>query len=540
MVSISRRGALGILGFGAASAMFPRLALGQETRPSIRIAVASLLTRNTLDPWNEQSIPGGRILQPNVWEGLLQRNLQGNLEIQPGLATEWKVIDDKIVELKLRQGVKFHNGDEMTGEDVAFSFSRERVFGDTKPSQGEALADAAGDRPAGLSVPESMPSYARALWPSFAGVEVVDRYTVRLHNAIGDLTLLGRLAAAGTVGSLRAWNEAESYDVWSRQPVTTAPYMTESFEPNATLTMVAFDDYWGGRPPIERITWVEVPEVSARVNGLLAGDYDFACDIPPDQIPVVEGNSAYEIRGGAVQNSRIVIFNKSNELIANPKIRQAMSHAIDRQAIVDALWGGRTTVPDGLQFPSFKDAGMFVDGWTNPEYNPDLARQLLQEAGYNGELIRFPISNNYYTNEVTTAQVMAQMWKQVGLNVETPFTDSWGEVIKDTATSVANWSSGASMNDPIAGIVSGFGPKSFVYPYVWANDEFDTLVTTLETSLDPEARHAAFARMLEIAEREDPAYMVLHQNANFIGVRKDITWQPSPDFTMDFRPGNWN
>ncbi|KKC37299.1 ABC transporter substrate-binding protein [Devosia epidermidihirudinis] len=538
MVSITRRGALGLFVAGAAGAAFPRLAFGQDARPSIRIAVPSLPTRNTLDPWNEQSIPGSRILQPNVWEGLLQRNLQGDLEVQPGLATDWKIIDDKIIEVTLRQGVKFHNGDELTAEDVAFSFSRERVFGSTEPAQGEALAQA-GDAPKALDLPEALPSYARSLWPSFAGVEVVDRYTVRLHNGVGDLTILGRLAAAGTIGSLRSWNEAGSYAEWARKPVTTAPYITESFEPNATLTMVAFDDYWGGRPSIERITWVEVPEVSGRVNGLLAGDFDFACDLPPDQIKVIEGNPNFEIRGGAVQNARIVIFNKANELIANPLIRRAMTHAIDRQAIVDALWGGRTDVPNGLQFPSFKSAGMYVDGWTNPEYNPDLARSLLQEAGYNGELIKFPISNNYYVNEVTTAQVMAQMWKQVGLNVETPFTDNWGAVIKDPSTGVANWSSGASMPDPISGMVNNIGPGSFIRPEVWSNEEFDNLVGTLETSLDGTERRDAFARMMDIAEREDPAYMVLHRNASFTGVRKDIQWQASPDFTMDFRPSNW-
>ena len=84
---------------------------------------------NTLDVLREQSNVGERVFFSSLWEALISKNWRGDLEREAGLATEWRRVDDQIVELKLRQGVKFHNGDEMTAEDVIFSFSRERMFG---------------------------------------------------------------------------------------------------------------------------------------------------------------------------------------------------------------------------------------------------------------------------------------------------------------------------------------------------------------------------------------------------------------------------
>src|SRR5690606_11547231 len=139
MLSITRRSALGLLGAGAGSLIMPRMAFSQGKRPSITIAVQKITNNNTLDIWHEQSNVGERVFFPNLWEGLSLRDWMGDQGPVPGLATEWTRIDDKTLELKLRPGVKFHNGDELTADDVAFSFSRERVFGDTEPAGGKTI-----------------------------------------------------------------------------------------------------------------------------------------------------------------------------------------------------------------------------------------------------------------------------------------------------------------------------------------------------------------------------------------------------------------
>ena len=139
MIILNRRHALGLIAAGTGSVAMPGLLRAQGARPSITIAVQKITNNNTLDPWNEQSNVGERVFFPNLWESLIGRDWMGTQGPVPSLATDWKRLDDRTMELKLREGVRFHNGDEMTAEDVAFSFSPERVFADTQPVGGKTI-----------------------------------------------------------------------------------------------------------------------------------------------------------------------------------------------------------------------------------------------------------------------------------------------------------------------------------------------------------------------------------------------------------------
>ncbi|MFN3550135.1 MAG: ABC transporter substrate-binding protein [Mesorhizobium sp.] len=542
MLPITRRHTLGLFGATAGSLILPRMTFAQGKRPSVTIAVQKITNNNTLDIWNEQSNVGERVFFPNFWEGLINRDWMGNQGPVAGLATEWKRIDDKTLELKLRQGVKFHNGDELTAEDVVFSFSKERLFGNTEPKGGKTIYESDNKPTTVKELPAAVPGIGRRLWPALAGVEAIDKYTVRFHNATPDVTLEGRLYAFGSqITNRRAWDEAASYTDWARKPITTGPYMVGEYKPDVSLTLVAFDEYWGGRPPLEEIRFVEVPEVASRVNGLLSGEYDFACDLPPDQIATVQAASGFEVQGSTILNHRVSVFNTQNEILANPLVRRAMTHAIDRQAIVDALWGGQTVVPPGLQFDIFKTTNMFIDGWAAPEYNPQLAQDLLKQAGYKGDAIPFRLLNNYYTNQTANGQVMVEMWKQAGLNVEIQMKENWAQIHDpEGVKGVRDWSASANINDPVTPMVTQFGPNGEMQQKKdWTNAEMNELSVVLETSTDRALRKKAYARMLEICEREDPAYQVLHQNAVFTGMKSSLKWKAAPAFAMDFRSNNW-
>ncbi|MDS9469381.1 ABC transporter substrate-binding protein [Paracoccus sp. MBLB3053] len=540
---INRRHTLGLFGAAAGSLILPRGLRAQGQRREITIAVQKITNNNTLDVWNEQSNVGERVFFPNMWEGLILRDWMGNQGPMPGLATEWKRLDDKTLELKLRQGVRFHNGDELTAEDVVFSFSDERLFAGTEPAGGKTIYAENFKPQSAKELPANIPGIARRMWPALRGVEAVDKYTVRFHNATPDVTLEGRLYAHGSqIANKRAWDEAGSYAEWAAKPVTTGPYMVEEFRPDVSLTLVAFDDYWGGRPPLQRIRFVEVPEVASRVNGLLSGEYDFACDLPPDQISTVTAAPGLEVQSSTIWNHRITVFNKQNEFLADPLVRRAFTHAIDRKAIVDALWGGQTVIPAGLQFESFKTSDMFVEGWSVPEYNPDLARDLLKQAGYKGDAIPYRLLNNYYTNQTPTAQILVEMWKQVGLNVEIQMKENWAQIHDpEGVKGVRDWSASNTINDPITPLVVQFGPNGEAQQKrdFW-NDEVNQLSSVMETSTNRADRKKAITRLLEITEREDPAYTVLHQNAVFTGMKSDLNWKAAPAFAMDFRSSNWN
>ena len=498
---------------------------------------------NTLEVLREQSNVGERIFFSSIWEGLIGRDWLGGLGPVPGLATEWRRISDSVIELKLRPGVRFHNGDEMTADDVVFSFSRERMFGETlATAHGRTIPIGEGmpaPRP-GKELPPEVPAVARRAWPALERVEAVDRMTVRFHNATPDVTLEGRLSRYGSeIVSRRAFEAASSWLDWARKPVTTGPYRVQEFQADRSLLLVAHDDYWGGRPPLRQIRFVEVPEVSSRINGLLAGDYHFACDIPPDQIPGIERNRAFEVQGGTILNHRLICFDKNHAQLRDARVRRAITHSMDRKAIVESLWAGRTEVPKGLQWPYYDQ--MFHADWDVPAYDPAEARRLLREAGYRGEPIPYRLLNNYYTNQNATAQVMVEMWRAVGLNIQIEMKENWSQILERTPTrAIRDWSNSAPFNDPVSSLVAQHGPNGQQQQVgEYSNDELNRLSVELETGTDRARRRAAFRRMLEIAEREDPAYTVIHQNATFTAKRRDIRWKASPAFAMDFRQGNW-
>jgi peptide/nickel transport system substrate-binding protein len=539
MVNVERRAFL-MLASGAVA--LPRFAIAQsDTRPEIVVAVQKLVTSNTLDPVAEQSNVGERILNSYV-ELLIGRNLQGQLESMPQLATSWKRISHEVVEVSLRQGVKFHNGDEMTAEDIAFTFSAARMFGSTTPSGWDKTITMDTSRPTQKSkeLPTQVPAVARRLWPSLIKVEVVDKYTCRFVNATPDVTIEGRLSAMGSqIVNRRAFEEAASWLDYARRPVGTGPYKVRSFTPDVELIFDAHDDYWGGRPPIKTLRFVQVPEVAQRVNGIRAGQYHFACDLTPDQIVTVEGDPRLEVVGGIIPNIRLSVFDKYDTALKDPRIRQALTHAIDRKMIVDKLWLGRTVVPPGLQFAFYGD--MFVSGWTAPEFDLAKAKALVKEAGYKGDPIPYRLLNDYYTLQTANAQVLTEMWQQAGLNVQIEMKENWAQIWEPKGKrAIHDWSNSAQFNDPVSSLPTQHGPQGQQQQvHEWANDEMNTLCGVLQTSTDMAERKKAFARMLVICEREDPAYTVLNQNATFTAKQKATQWKVAPDFAMDFRASNW-
>ncbi|PWS36105.1 ABC transporter substrate-binding protein [Falsiroseomonas bella] len=526
-----------------ALAALPRFAIAQaDQRPAITVAVQKVVNSNTLEVLREQSNVGERVFYTAMWEGLIGRNWLGKLESVPGLATEWRRLDDRTVELTLRQGVRFHNGDEMTAEDVVFSFGRERMFGtgEGAPASGTLFTRIPGQGMQGKELPPEVIAVARRNWPALERVEAVDKYTVRFVNRTPDVTMEGRLARYGSdIHSRRGFEEAATWLDWARKPITTGPYMVAEFRPDVSLTLAAHDQYWGGRPPLRQIRFVEVPEVASRINGLLSGEYTFACDIPPDQITGIERNRAFEVQGGTILNHRLTVFDKHHPTLRDARVRRALTHAIDRQAIVDSLWAGRTVVPKGLQWDYYGE--MFVSDWSVPRYDVAEARRLLREAGYRGDPIPYRLLNNYYTNQVGTAQILVEMWRQAGLNVQIQMVENWAQIFsRETPRAIRDWSNSAPFNDPVSSIVNQHGPNGQQQQVgEWTNEEMNRLSVELETSTDRARRRVVFRRMLEIAEREDPAFTVLHQNATFTAKRRDTPWKASPAFAMDFRAGNW-
>ena len=516
-----------------AAPLLPRFAIAQaDQRPVVTVAVQRIANSNTLCILNEASNVGTRHYT-SYKEPLIDTDWTGELSTRPGLAESWRMVDERTIDLTLRPGVRHHNGDALSVDDVVFTFT-ERLFG--TEAERNATPGAARDP---KWAPAKVRAGARNMYGGIASVMPMDARTVRITLTKPDVTLIGRLSMrAGSIVNARAHREAASWFEWARKPVGTGPYRVAEYRAESRLVLEAFDEYWGGRPPIRQLRFVEVPELASRINGLFAGEFDFACDVTPDQIPAIERNPRFEVAGGLITNIRCLNFDTSFPALRDPRVRQAMSLAMDRQAIVDTLWGGRTRIPRGIQYPFYDP--MYLADRAPPGFDPSAARRLLREAGYKGEVIPYRLVPNYYTNQLATAQVAVEMWKAVGLNVDMQLKENWSQVQAPEGRALNDNSMTAFFNDPASFFPTSFGEagelKRLGY---YANAEVHRLMPVLEGSTDMATRRAAFARMLDIIEREDPSLIILHETANFTAKRRDVQWKPARSFVMDFQARNF-
>jgi len=507
----------GVLAGGAAfagTAAFGLPTLAQSDRPDVVIAVQGLA--DNLEPIAAISNVGMRVVNA-MYDTLMYRDFLGNAEgsgiqIQPGLATGIERLSPQTVRATIRDDVMFHNGEKMTAQDVAFSFGEDRMFGEE-------------------------PLTPRAVYfrPNLSEVKVIDDRTVEFTTEAADYAMEKRLA------SWIGWVVPEQYfrdkglDGFGQAPVGTGPYKLREFIRGDRVVLEANDAYWRGRPTARTITFVVVPETSTRVAGLVSGEYDFACALSPDQLPLLERYDDVEGRGAQIENTHLVVHNQIGPL-ADARVRRAMHMAIDRDTLNNALWAGMAGVTNGFQLPM---QGTAYDPDRAP-YRQDIegARALLSEADYDGEAITYRTLNDYYVNSLAAAQAMQQWWQEAGLNVELEIKENWGQVTTPDLMS-RNWSNGFPLTDPVAPLTTDWGPSSNVQTnYGWTPpEEFNTLLTTIETSPEGADRTRAFQRALDIFDAEAPG-TPLYRPYELYGVKKSIGWRPVTFEWMELRPHN--
>ncbi len=479
----------------------------------IIVAVTKLTTH--LDPMGSNSNVNERVSN-NLVETLFEYD-SATGELKPGLAESWSLTDDGTLIVNIRKGVKCHNGEDFNAEDVEYMLGPARYNSEDAPGYGNAV--------------QYMGSIKEA--------KAVSSHTVHIIPKQPDPLLALRFANwMGQVPCADAYKAAESWEKWGQSVVGTGPYKLVGFTADEFQKFERFDGYWGEKAPLKSYTLKVVPELAARVAGLFTGEFDIITEIGPDQFKTISDNAGTEIAGGPINNIRIIPYDRRHPVLKDPRIRRAMNMAIDRQLIVDSLYAGRTVVPNGMQMKSF--GKMNIDEHSGVKFDPEGAKKLLKEAGYNGEEISYRYLQDYYTNEVSTAQVLAAMWKDVGLNVKLELMENWSQIEDATADEgrgVINWSSTAVYPDPIGQLLRMFGPNGFFQRNdFWGNDKFNELGEVLMTT-NQEARRKAMAEMLDIFEQDPPA-TYLHVLPMFYGKSEAIKWEPYGTAFMDFRAGS--
>ena len=446
----------------------------------------------------------------NVFDPLIFRDPRTN-KLSPGLATAWKQVAPDTWDLTIRRGVRFQDGTPMTAEDVAFSIGSQRLWGKN------ALEPT-------------------TLLDSFASVAVRDADTVRITTSYPDPALLDRLTTqAGFVVPKRyLLGRGETY--FGTHPIGTGPYKVTQVAPGDHVTMVADDHYWGGRPPYAGLTFRAVGEVSSRVSGLLAGQYDIVTTIPPDQTADITGGgaSADPVKVDNVVSLAFMTEQKGAPT-SDPRVRQAMQLAVDRQALTSSLWKGLTTPPAGLDLPGY---GAFYDPSQVPVgYDPAQAKELLRQAGYHGQRIDLQYIRNYYTNVDAALQVMQQQWSKAGLHVKLdPVADY--TLLDYKKLNVYATSSNMAFPDPVSPMWTDWVSPASTYVASGRFQPSGAMTDagrTLSRSLDPAAREAAFRDLLNDWNQAVPA-IALWQPVEIYGVRKGLSFRPDPRYWMRLAP----
>ena len=448
----------------------------------------------TLEPIRENSNMAMRILY-NVFDNLIEYEYP-SFKMVPGLATDWKRIDGKTLEFKLRKGVKFHNGDEFTAKDVAFTFSQERLFDEKKPGYGTALM----------------------FFGNLDRVEVIDDYTVRISAKKPDPVLEHRLASyMGQILSKKDYEQAGDYNKFSVAPAGTGPYRIVENKVDEHVKLAAFKDSWRGQPASKNVTFKVVDEVAARVAGLVSGEFQIITELPPDQFKTVQAKDDLEVAGGPIRNNRVLVYVSSEPVMSDPMLKKAMNAAIDRELIVKSLYKGMTAVPKGNQFTYYRD--MYLEDWQGEKYDLEKAKEYLAKSKYKGQELLYRIQAGYYTFQAATGEILQQMWQEAGIKVKLEFVENWAQVM-DTKNPfhIMDYSSTMMYPDPVGHLWRLWGEKGIVQnKKFWSNDEFNKLGKILESSNDLQERRKVFRRMMEIYQNESPSGTYLHQLTLFYG-----------------------
>jgi peptide/nickel transport system substrate-binding protein len=509
-----------------------------DDRPALTVAVNTL--PRSLEPAERTGNVDVRVTY-SIFDTLIRRDFRnplpgGGVRLVPHLAESWKRLDGRTLEVKLRKGVKFHNGDELTADDVTFTFSPERLWGE-----------------------KSVIANGRDYFDHLERVEKIDPYTVRFTTKKPDVVFEHRLStytswvinarswlqfkdkapkdvAGKPVGKETAWlEEALKANRWN--PVGTGPYKFKSWKKNEFVQLEAHDAYFLGKPAAKAVAFRSVPELATRIAGLVSGEFDIIVDVPPDQIPILDRYKDLETRSVVLENTHVLVFNTNHPVLKDKRIRQALSLAIDRNRLIKALWHGKTYTPNGHQLPSF--GPMYNKNRPGYVYDFEKAKQLLKEAGYKGQTVSYRLIPNYYINGLEAAQVVQEMWKKIGFNVELQMVENFTQKRTPDAAIYA-WSNSYRLPDPTGAIDILWGATSGIqqkYKY-WTSKAFNDAALVVLTSSDMKERYEHFQKMLDIFEDEMPMTM-LYNPLQTYGVRKKIDWRPSELFFMDFRPDNF-
>ena len=508
MAEMTRRDVLKIAAAGATAALqgvIPSPAHSQGTQKR-ELVVAQGGDVAQFDPHMSTSSNDIRI-SFNLFDNLTSRRPDGKLA--PGLATEWKLQGQTTWVFKLRQGVKWHNGDPFSSADAKFSI--ERTYDPNTKMR------------------------VNTVFTTVDRIEAPDPATLIIHTKKPDPLLPARLGFYGGQIVPKKYLDAVGPDTFNQKPVGTGPVRFVSWTKDDRVLLEANPDYWGGRVDFDRLIVRALPEMAPRVAALLKGEVDLITQVPPDQGERVKANAGTLVSGALYGGLYVLAVNSKRPPLDNPLVKQALSLAIDRETIVKELWRGRGVVPSG---PIAKGDNHFDASLPPLAYDPKEARERLRKAGYKNEEIVIETTAGYMAGDRPMAEAVQAMWRDAGVNAKVELVEYSVRAQKNRDKSFKGlwWSDPTStLSDPdgmMWRLLGPGGPQDY-----WRHARFDELGDAARFSADEKFRASAYREMTKIFLEHLPWIPVIQPYEDY-GAQKYVEWTPDPLQQLEIRRFN--
>jgi peptide/nickel transport system substrate-binding protein len=435
----------------------------------------------------------------NLYDNLVLRD--ESLNLTPGLATSWQMLDDKTWQFKLREGVVFHNGDRFSAEDVQFSLER--------------------------AISENPRTSVFAALNTIERVDILDPATVHIVTRQADPLLPTRLSYYGGMMLPKQYFEKVGMEGFRKDPIGTGALKFVEWKKNERLVFEANKRYWRAPLPYTKVTFRPYPETAARMAALIAGEVDLITAVPPDQVDVLEKSGTAKVEGAPYAGFFAYYMNVKNPPLDNKLVRQALHYAVDRQAIVKKLWRGRGVVPNDA-YPSVDKIGYDKD--KRPfEFDPKKAKELLAKAGYKGEEIVIESAVGYLANDKQLTEALGAMFQEVGIKAKVQLIEYSVRAQKLRQKAI----DGLLLGDPTSTLLDPDGmfwrlmqPGGLID--YWRDAEWDRLMGEARFLQDAQKRDALYKQAAKIFLDEVPVLIVLQPEKTF-ALKKDLHWKARSD-----------
>ncbi len=457
----------------------------------------------TLDPHDHRETTTDNVIL-QAYEFHFERDLDGNLT--DGLVTDWEVVEEDRYRIEIRDGVSFHNGDELEPSDSAFSMNRvvDASVGNLESPQRDQLA-------------------------GVESAEVDGENAVLIHTDGPNPMTFANLGSYCPVVQ-EDWIMSREPEEVAEEMNGTGPYQLEEFVDGEHTDFTSFPDYWQGEAEIESLRIDASEESSTRINSLRAGEIDIATAVPPADAGSIEGDDDTYIADAPSTRILMLPMRYDVEPFTSQEFRQAMNYAIDFQSIIDNVLSG---FGDATAQPTLE--GYFGH---NPDlepypYDPERAEELVEESGFAGAEIQLDVPAGRYlqSDEIAQACVgyiddldnvsceinLRDFGELAGILLDgdiesTPpfFLIGWGNTTFDAENNLLPW------------LTEGTSQYTFV------DEELEDLILAARTEVDEDAREQllmdACARAHELA-----VFVFLNREYLLYGLRQRVDWEPTPD-----------